>query len=264
MKIEKTTIVTALFDIGRDKWDNYNLSYNTYLMWMKNILSVESNMVIYTEKKYKDFILEERKKVDQDLTKTVVIINQLETLKSYNLFYEKIKDLMESDEFKKKIQFQVPEMTKPLYNTIIFNKLFFIKESIESKHLDSDMYIWCDAGLLRNDNEKGNSNFPNIEKVNNGYNEKITFFSHSENFPKINEYEHLLGQYRFIHGGCFFVPNNNSLEELINDFVNMVFDFLEKGYIGSEEKYLDLCFIDKKDKYNLVKSDWRQYFEIFK
>jgi hypothetical protein len=264
MKIEKTTIVTALFDIGRDKWDNYHQSYDTYLTWMKNILSIDSSMVIYTEKKFEEFILSERKKVDEHLIKTIVVTNQMEELESYNLFYDKIKNLMYSEDFKRKIHFQVPEMTKPLYNTIIFNKLFFIRESIENKHFDSDMYIWCDAGMLRNDSDKGKTNVPNLEKVNNGYNKKITFFSHSETFPKISEYEHLLGQYRFIHGGCFFVPNNGSLEELINDFVEMVYEFLQKGYVGSEEKYLDLCFLKKTNNFNLVKSDWRQYFEIFK
>ena len=54
--IETTTIVTAIFDIGRDKWDNYGLSYNTYLHWMRNLLYFDTNIVRYTEQKYKKFI----------------------------------------------------------------------------------------------------------------------------------------------------------------------------------------------------------------
>ncbi len=52
MDIKKPIIVTALLDIERDKWDNFNMSYNTYLHWMMNTLSFDSPMVIYTEEKF--------------------------------------------------------------------------------------------------------------------------------------------------------------------------------------------------------------------
>ena len=58
MDIKKTAIVTALFDIGRDKWDNYEQSYHTYIEWMKNLLSLNSKIVIYTEEKFSSQIIE--------------------------------------------------------------------------------------------------------------------------------------------------------------------------------------------------------------
>jgi hypothetical protein len=27
---------------------------------------------------------------------------------------------------------------------------------------------------------------------------------------------------------------------------------------------LDFCYLDNKENYNIIKSDWRQYFDIFK
>ena len=66
--IKRSVIVTALFDIGRDKWDNYNQSYNTYLFWMDNILNVDSDFIIYTEQKFLGRIIESRKKIDKDLS----------------------------------------------------------------------------------------------------------------------------------------------------------------------------------------------------
>jgi len=264
MKINKTTIVTALFDIGRDKWEDYALSYNTYLFWMKNILNFNSQMIIFTEQKYYDFILSERKKVDHELKKTIIIVEELKNIDSYKMFYEKVKNLMESEEFKKKVQFKVPEMTKPLYNTIIFNKLYFIKKCIEKKYIDTDLYVWCDAAVLREDKNLEYDRFPNLEKLNKIDCEKITFFSHEEKFNIKNQYNHLLGQYRYLHGGCFFVPNNNSIYFLIDKFEKMIEKFLELGYVGSEEKYFDFCYLENINNYNLVKSDWREYFELFK
>lgn len=261
--IKTTTIVTALFDIGRDKWSNYGLSYHTYMMWMKNLLYFDTNMVIYTEEKFKNFIIEQRKKIDNNLEKTIIIIDNLENLDTYKLFYKKVKDLMEDVDFKNKKHFNVPEMTEPLYNIIIFNKLYFIKNAIENKYFNSDMFIWCDAGVLRDNNFEHKKEFPNVEKINQGYNDKVTFFSHQIDFTINDRPFHLLSQFRYIHGGCFFVPSNNKIDNLIDKFNVLVNQYLKTGYVGSEEKYLDFCFLDNKDEYNIVKSDWRQYFDIF-
>lgn len=261
--IENPAIVTAIFDIGRDKWDNYSLSYNTYTHWMRNLLMFDTNMVIYTEEKFIDFIKSQRKIVDPNLEKTIIVIEELKSLDTYKFYYEKVKTLMESEKFKSKIFFQVPEMTKPLYNIIIFNKLYFIKRSIEKKHFGSDFFIWCDAGVLRNDEPQVIKGFPSIEKINNGYQDNITFFTHHLDFKTDDKNFHLLSQFRYIHGGCFFVPNNNTIDDLINDFENEIEISLKNEFVGSEEKYFDFCYLNNKNDFNLVKSDWRQYFDIF-
>lgn len=261
--IRNPTIVTAIFDIGRDKWDSYSLSYTTYTHWMKNILLFDTNMVIYTEDKFVEFIKEQRKIVDPNLDKTIIVIEEITSLDAYKKYFTKTQKLMEKESFKKKIYFQVPEMTKPLYNIIIFNKLYFIKSSIEENHFNSDFFIWSDAGVLRNDLPTITKGFPDLVKINNGYNDKITFFSHHLDFKTDDKNFHLLSQFRYIHGGCFFVPNNNTINYLIEEFENEIFSSLEREYIGSEEKYLDFCYLKNKRHFNLVKSDWRQYFDIF-
>jgi hypothetical protein len=262
--IENPAIVTALFDIGRDKWSNYGLSYHTYMMWMRNLLLFDSKMVIYTEEKFEGFIKEQRSIVDPNLEKTIIVIDVIENLDSYKLFYDKVSTLMNQDNFKNKIHFNVPEMTQALYNIVIFNKPYFIKNSIENKHFDSDMFIWCDAGVLRNDNPEIKRGFPNVEKINQKYNDKITFFSHHEEFSVPDRPFHLLSQFRYIHGGCFFVPNNGVIYSFIKHFITLIQNHLDLEFVGSEEKYLDFCYLDNKENYNIIKSDWRQYFDIFK
>ncbi len=261
--IKNTTIVTAIFDIGRDNWDNYGLSYGTYLHWMRNLLYFDNNVVIYTEEKFRKFIEDNRKVVDPDLSKTIIVIDEITNIDTHRSYFNDVKVLMESNDFKKRIHFTVPEMTKPLYNIIIFNKLFFIKNSIEENHFNSDLYIWCDAGILRNDIPTIKKGFPNLEKINDGFNDKITFFSHETNFSIPNKDFHLVSQFRYIHGGCFFIPNNGTIDSLIETFKAEISESLIRGYVGSEEKYLDFCYLQDKSKYNIVKSDWRQYFEIF-
>jgi hypothetical protein len=263
MRIEKPTIVTALFDIGRDTWDGYDLSYGTYLYWMKAILMYDMPMVIYTDEKLYDEIRKNRMVCDPNLEKTIFEIKKLEDLVAHQTYYTPVSELMASDEFKSKIHFNVPEMTKPLYNIVIFNKLFYIKESIMKKHFDSDFYIWADAGVLRHEINEPISNWPNLEKINDGYSDKITFFNHQDEVSVGDHKFHLFSQYRYIHGGCFFIPNNGVIDELIGDFTNYIDTYLNEGVVGSEEKYYDFCYTLKPDSYNTVKSDWRQYFNIF-
>jgi hypothetical protein len=263
MKIKNPTIVTALFDIGRDTWDSYGLSYDSYLYWFKNLLMYNTNMVIYTETKFLEKIKNFRKISDPNFEKTIFIIKNLEDLDTYKLYFERIKKLMSSEDFQKKKQFDVPEMTKPLYNIVIFNKLFYIKESIEKKHFNSDFFIWMDAGVLREDVKNVVENWPNLDKINENFSNKITFFTHQIPVPLIEPKVHLVSQYRGIHGGCFFIPNNQSLNNFIDTFLLLINSYLSEGYVGSEEKYYDFCYLLNPKKYNLIKSDWRQYFNIF-
>ena len=88
--IKDVTLVTALFDIGRDKWENYHLSYETYLNWFNNILKYDNNFVIFTEKKFKDRIINFRKKIDPELKKTIIIESELENLESHKKYYQKV------------------------------------------------------------------------------------------------------------------------------------------------------------------------------
>lgn len=263
MTIKNPTIVTALFDIGRNTWDGYGLAYATYLHWMKALLMYDMPMVIYTDEKLYEEIKKNRMVCDPNLEKTIFEIKKLEELTAYERYYERVKNLMESEEFKTKIHFNVPEMTKPLYNIVIFNKIFYIKESIEKKHFDSDFYIWADAGVLRHEIHEPIPNWPSLEKINNGFSDKITFFNHQDVVSVGDHLFHLFAQYRFIHGGCFFVPNNGTIDDFISDFTNYIETYLNQGYVGSEEKYYDFCYSLKPENYNIVKSDWRQYFNIF-
>ncbi len=261
--IQKPTIVTALFDIGRDKWDNYQQGYDMYLTWMTSLLMYDTKMVIYTDNSLYETILNKRKVCDPNLENTIFVVKKLEELEAYKMFFDRVELLMKTEEFKKKVAFQVPEMTKPLYNIVIFNKLFYILESIEKKHFDSDFYIWLDAGVLRTYSQEKITGWPNLDKINNGYSDKITFFNHQEKTPYIDPYLHIMSQYRFIHGGCIFIPNNKTLDKLIHTFLNLITHYLDEGYVGSEEKYLDLCYLKNPEDYNVIKCDWRQYFEIF-
>lgn len=264
--IKSPVIVLALYDIGRDNWDSFNLSYNTYLWWMKNTLSLDANIVVFTEDKFSSTIEDHRKEFDPELQKTIIVNRPLEDLECYRLYNSKLSDLMSSEQFKAKIHEKVPEMNRPLYNVIMFNKLFFLKEVNDRRYFDNDLLIWADAGGLREHiSNYANQAWPSLRKINQIDNSKITFFSHKSNvFVEDPEY-HSFSQVRIIQGTSFFVPST-LVDDLTEQFNKTVEESVEKGYIGSDEKVLDITFTkeENKNKFNVIKCDWRTYFKIFK
>ena len=256
----KPTLVLALFDIERDKWDNFTMSYHTYLHWMRNCLSLDANLVIYTEEKFFKAIYGNRKTYDPDMTKTKIIVQSLEELTAYKLWYKRLTNLMETQEFTRRAHFNVPEMTKPLYNVIMFQKLYWLRHCRDNKFFDNNILIWKDAGTYRDEIEKyANKKWPAIEKINM---DKPTFFSHHIPISINNIESHALSQMRFIHGTCFLVPNN-TLDSLIDEVEYTINNSLQNRYIGSDEKMFDITYRRNPDNYNLIKSDWRQYFSFF-
>jgi FkbM family methyltransferase len=264
MAIENPVIVMALYDIGRDNWESYSLSYNTYLSWMENTLSLDANIVVFTESKFVKRITEYRKKYDPDFLKTVIIEKPLEELECYKLYYNALNDLMKSKIFESKIQTIVPESIKPLYNIIMFNKLFFLKEVKDNQYFNNDLLIWADAGGLREsiNNYKGQI-WPCLNKINQLDNTKATFFSHNRNFQIENPGYHSLSQIRNIQGTCFFIPSS-IIDSIVDQFFKVVDDSIDNKYIGSDEKILDIMYTHSIIKHNLIKCTWRTYFNLFK
>ena len=264
MDIKKPVIVTALYDIGRDKWEKFTSSYGGYIHLMERTLSIDNEMVIYTQEKFKDQIIELRKKYDVNLEKTVLVVLELEELDAYKLYNQKLNDLMFSEEFIKKVSFHdVPEMCKPLYNVIMFNKMFWLKDTVDKKYFDGDLIIWADAGGLREPMElyKGKV-WPSVDKINKIEGEKIIFFSHNEDF-NVDDKEFLsLSQIRNIQGTAFFVPTN-MVNYLTEEFCKTIDESIDNKYIGSDEKVFDITYVRDKSKYHLVKCTWREYFKIF-
>ena len=171
---------------------------------------------------------------------------------------------MTSDVFLNKAHFDVPEMTKPLYNVIMFNKVFWLKDAVDKGYFNNDMVLWLDAGGLRSEiSSYVNVVWPNLENINELDNDKITFFSHNSDFNVNDKQFHSLSQIRNIQGTAFLVPSNK-IDFLTNEVVRTIDESIAAEYIGSDEKIFDITYVRDKNKYHLIKCSWREYFDLLK
>jgi len=264
MDIKSPVIVTALYDIGRDNWEKFTQSYGGYIHWMERTLSLNANIVIYTQSRFKDEIETYRRKYDPEFEKTILIVQELEELEAYKMYNQKLNDLMFSDVFLTKAHFDVPEMTKPLYNVIMFNKVFWLKDTVDKGYFNNDLVIWADAGGLREPVERyANIVWPNLERLNQCDPNKITYFSHNANFDVWDKQFHSLSQIRNIQGTAFFVPSK-LIDFLVTEITTTIDESIDGQYIGSDEKIFDIAYVRNKDMYKLIKCTWREYYKLFK
>ena len=140
----KVMITTALFDIKRaDKGDGRTIE--EYLQWFGKTLNLKCAMTIYTEERFKDFVLNSRKESDYE---TRVIVQSLEEIPFYK--NKQRMDLILKDE-KYLSRIKDPnriECYLSEYNLIQYSKFGWLKRTAEECE-NFDYFFWMDAGCSR-------------------------------------------------------------------------------------------------------------------
>jgi len=156
----KTRLVTALYDIDREKKGD-GRTVEEYLKWMKETLKIKCDISVYTEKKFYNFILENRTNgYDCD-----IIIDEFTKIPFYK-YNNRIKEIINSEEYKSKMNdTRRIECYLSEYNIIQYSKFDWIKRTID-KYSDYQFYFWVDAGISRFfDGFDLNKEWPDMKKI---------------------------------------------------------------------------------------------------
>ena len=138
------TLVTAFFDIHREKKGD-GRKLDEYLDWMKETLQLNCNLYIVTEATFLPYILEHR----PPHYKTIIKEQSLKECKYYK-YYERMKDILMSDEYKSRIQHpNRVECVMPEYNLIQYSKFGWLEEAIQENPFDTTSFFWIDMGISR-------------------------------------------------------------------------------------------------------------------
>lgn len=157
--MSKVKVITALFDIGREKLGD-GRTMDQYLNWFEKTLSLKVPMVIYTEEKFRKFVEERR-----DLEFTKIVIQKLEEISMYK-HRNRINEIIKNPDYLSKIRDNSRiECNLDLYNVIQYSKFGWLEEEILQGD-DSDFYFWMDAGCSRFFGDFDLSlNWPNLENL---------------------------------------------------------------------------------------------------
>ena len=144
-----TTIVTALYDIGRGELkgiDSYR-PFSKYLSWFKNLLSINAPMVVFVDQSLASYVKEHRPENYQ----TKVVIRKFQELKAYK-YHDRIQNTIHKmhRQVKKKPNHFIncPEFSTAKYQTVIYSKFDLLLEVSEENPFDSNYFFWLDAGTF--------------------------------------------------------------------------------------------------------------------
>jgi len=177
---------SSCFYILKSKFDS-----STYIQWMNNLISIVNNfyLVIYSDENSSTFI------DTKNNPNIKIIIKPIEEFYNY-----KYKDYWIKNHDKNSL---INDKSGWELNMLWSEKIWFVKESIERKHFDTEMYGWCDIGYFRNRSDDTHThnlpNWSNVEKIKNLNKEKISYAC-INNDDKYMKYLHKI------------INNKNSLE----------------------------------------------------
>ena len=251
-KDKETTIVTALYDIGREKWGDFKRPHSYYKDLMKNVLSFDSPMVVYIDEKDYDFVKEIRGN-----KRTEIITTPFEGLKTNVKWGDRIREVMTSEKF---LQDQTvpthPQIKHPEYNILMHEKVQFVKHAVEKNPFDTEHFMWLDAGVFHMNNrvELLNKRFPNKKSV---LDENLHFIQ-IEDFSEevLSDIEKFYKGHNVKIIGTSWLGHKNAILKFVDSYENLIEESLENNMMDQDQSFLTVTYLRCKDFCTLHKGVW--------
>ena len=249
----KITVVTAYYKIKS------KFSAEQYEKWMQSFLQIPFNLVVYTDEESAPLI----KKYRGDLP-LKLIIRDFKKLYHYS-FYEEYKKMYANDSNKQ----HSPE----LY-IVWAEKVKFVIDAINNNYYNSDFFVWCDIGILRN-SKYFSTQFPTLDYMTHNQ-ISVGVINDFENYEIENKLVAYGGQVQRIAGNIqigdipswklYNIIRDRTLKEFMDnnidsgndqrvtgtialrypDFINLIYPSID--YKGNRWWYMLLKFSEKNGK----------------
>lgn len=241
--MENTTIVSALYNIQREtkgdgrKWEDY-------LQWFRDTLQFPHPMVIFVPSELQDFVIQHRPKK----YKTHLVLQELHEV-PYAFLEPKARDILESDEYKKKITHpERVECKVPFYNLIQYSKFQWLKIASALNPFDTEYFFWMDAGISRF--------LPNIPQKQ--FHSRLSFpkkklvIQNNHVYYHYHVDENYLWDSQCLLSGGILGGDKEVIHELTDIIHKELLDRVENKWINNEQLLLAYIERKRKDLFSLV------------
>jgi hypothetical protein len=141
------TIITGVFDIGRgDIHSPFARPVSFYLDSLSELLRTDQPLIIYTQKRFEDFVRLHRTK-----GKTAIRIVELEDIEKFP-FFEKIQAIRTSESWVRQAAWlkDSPQYQLAHYVPLMMMRLHWLRDEAGSNPFKTDRIYWLDGGILSN------------------------------------------------------------------------------------------------------------------
>ena len=238
------TIVTGLWDIGRDKLsEGWSRGYSHYLSKLEELLKADFNLIIFGDENLEQFVKERRSEEntqfirrDLDWIKNMPFYNRIQEIRTNPDWYNQVGWLVDSTQAKLE-----------LYNPLVMSKVFLLHDAKIFDKFDSDYLFWLDAGITNTVHYGYFTHDKVLDKLPL-FLDKFLFVSfpypegpeiHGFTRSKMNEIANTENVEYVCRAGFFGGPKE-LISEINQIYYSLLNNTLSEGYMGTEESIFTL------------------------
>lgn len=250
------TIVTGLFNLGRDKLEpGFRRGFDHYIECFRKFLTHTNHLalVVYTEKEYEHIVWDHRSREN-----TRVVIRDLDWLRAFP-FYDQVQRIRTSPEWRGQAGWipDSPQSALELYNPLVMSKHFMLNDATIFNFFESNHYLWLDAGLSNTVNlesyikpDFARRVIPHLNKmmyVCFPYDGQVEVHG----FPKRAMNQYAGEDTKWVARGGVFGGSKDYINTINAIYYNLLNTAFNEGYMGTEESIFTLITYRHKDLCNI-------------
>lgn len=248
--MDEMTIVTAYFNIGREKWKGYERGDNKYVNYFDFWAKIKNNIIVYTDKNLANKVYKIREKYGLKEKTKVIAINNLYDIDA--LLYNRMKKVMENEislnfHFHKEIK--RPEAWNVEYNYVTFLKYYFVNKAVIDFNLNG-LVSWLDFGF----NHGGDLGLTDTNDFNfcwqYNFSKKIHLFAVKEIEEKRPIFDIIRNLDTYIMGGIMVAPSY-----MWGDFYNLarqsMISLLDCGFCDDDQTIALMAYYKNPDLFEI-------------
>jgi hypothetical protein len=252
---QKVTIVTALWNLGRDSIsDSFKRSYDDYLNKFSELLKTDVNMYIFIDKSDEEFIWKYRNKEN-----TVLNYMSLDELKEWFGFTSITNKIRTNEDWLNQASWlrDSPQATLEGYNPLVMSKMFMLNNVTIWNPFNTEYFFWIDAGIT---NTVHYGYFTHDEVFNNlpefiDNNEEFVFITYPyEGGGEIHGFQReSIANYsktdyvKFVCRGGFFGGKKERINQINGLYYSYLDSTLNNNLMGTEESVFTILLHNHPD-----------------
>ena len=263
--MKNLTIVTGLFDLGRDKLAaGFRRDFSHYIECFEKFLIATRDypLIVFIEAENEAVVWRHRSRDN-----TYVVLKTLQYLRDFP-FYDEVQKLRKDPAWYGQAGWlpDSPQAALELYNPLVMTKQFMLNDATLFGLSDTKYFLWMDAGL---------SNTVNLDQyINEAFERQIT--PHMNKmlylcFPYDGEVEvhgftkgamdrYATNKTKYVARGGVFGGSKDAINAINEKYYAMLQDTLTSGFMGTEEsiftiltyKHRNLCNVRMIESNGLV------------
>ncbi len=250
-KNERITLVTAFFDVGREKLGYQKRENNRYIEYFKFWARIRNRLVVFTTSEFADAI----KKVREDLglgNDTIVIVEDNIWNEEGKLYHAMCR-IEKSEQFRE-IRMRLEDISnKADYDYVMLMKYWCLKRAVEKGYTQGGYTAWIDFGF-----NHGGKAFSNPEEFDfewkYPFKDKICLFARKNPGKELGVIK-LLSMTDSIMGGIVVCPDRQCgiLYDMCKE---SMWSLVSIDCIDDDQMLLRMAWRRHPERFQVYKSDW--------